>query len=240
MDRSKCREYTKDEIIDSMFKSLDSVLERYTADGTQNDVNGRLKGDSVASQVMGMLDGKQMNYSYLELIAIDERADIHGELQSLFLAPNERLSSLLSQGVITPMTFGFIKKVKELSNNYENNPNMKHTELVANILDMVDNGIDGKKMRLDVSSTPEDKLEAIREGENFYPVKSLTLSGDLGKRYREKHLKIEKYEKNPTLDPRYVVKNAAIKQKTTEGKVKKMTDFWNKVIGKIGGTKDER
>lgn len=240
MDRSKCREYTKDEIINRMFNNIDNTLETYAADGTQNDSKGRLNGDFVASQVMKELDGIHMDYSYLELIAVDERADIHGELYSLFSASNERLSSLLNQGIVTDMTVGFIKKVKKLTETYDRDPKMKHTELVAGIFDIVDNGIDGKYFRLDIGSSTEDKQELVGNGENYYPIKPLTISGDLGKRYREKHLKIEKAKKNPTLDPRYVVKNAAIKQKTPDSMVKKMSDFWNKVIGKTGGTKDER
>lgn len=236
MDRSKCREYTKDEIIEKFLNDLDDKIEY----GSQKDSSGRLEGNFVAGQVIKALDGSYMDYSYLELIAIDERADIHGELHSLFSASNERLSSLLNQGIITDMTVGFIKRVKKLTETYDRDPKMKHTELVAGIFDIVDNGIDGKRFRLDIGSSTEDKQELVGNGENYYLVKPLTISGDIGKRYREKHLKIEKVKKNPTLDPRCVVKNAAIKQKISGNMVKKMSDFWNKVIGKTGGTKDER
>ena len=236
MDRSKCREYTKDEIIEKFLNDLDDKIEY----GSQKDSSERLDGNFVAGQVIKALDGTYMDYSYLELIAIDERADIHGELYSLFTSSNERLSSLSKQGIITNMTVGFIKRVKNLSENYDRDPKMKHTELVASIFDVIDKGIDGKRFRLDIGSSTEDRQELVANGENYYPIKTLTISGDLGKRYREKHLKIEKVKKNPTLDPRYVVKNAAIKQKTPDSMVKKMSDFWNKVIGKTGGTKDER
>ena len=240
MDRSKCREYTKDEIIDRMFRNIDTALETYSADGTQCDSNGRLNGKVVTSQVMKAIDGSHTDYSYLELIAVDERTDIRGELNSLFLSSNERLVSLLNQGIITDMTIGFVRKVKRLTENYEKNPKMSQTELVASIFDVVDNGLDGKKLRLEIGSTTEDRQELIGKGENYYPTKQLTISGDLGKRYREKHLKLEKQKNNPTLDPRYVVKNAAIKQRTPNSLVEKMNGFWNKVIGKTGGTKDER
>lgn len=248
MDKSKCREYTKDEIIDSMFTNIDNTLDVYAANGTQNDLNGRLDGKFVAVQVMKELDGIHMDYSYLELIAVDERADIHGELHSLFMDSNERLSALLGKGIITNMTAGFIRKVRGLVKDYDNNPDMKHQELVANIFDVVDHGIDGKEYRLDVCSSPEDKLDAIREGRNYYPVRALTLSGEMGEKYREKHLKREKVspvkmleEKlTSTIDPRKVVKNAAIGRKIPEKKVNALSAFWNKIIGKDGGTKDER
>ena len=230
MDRSKCREYTRDEIIESFFEDLDNRIEY----GNQKDSTGRVKGRFISSRVMDALDGEQLDYSYLELIAIDERTDISGELHSLFLSSNERLASLLNQGIITDMTVGFVRKVKELTERYDSNSKMSQTELVASILDVVDNGINGKKLRLDIGSTTEDKQELLGQGSNYYPTKQLTISGDLGKRYREKQ------KNNPTLDPRYVVKNAAISKKIPERKVNALTEFWNKVTQRNGGTKDER
>ena len=197
MDRSKCREYTKDEIIEKFLNDLDDKIEY----GSQKDSSGRLDGNFVAGQVIKALDGTYMDYSYLELIAIDERADIHGELYSLFTSSNERLSSLLNKGIITDMTAGFVKRVKELTKEYDNDTEGDYTELVAGIFDIIDKGIDGKRFRLDIGSSTEDRQELVANGENYYPIKTLTISGDLGERYRGKIMdKVHEYTKEEMVD----------------------------------------
>ena len=135
---------------------------------------------------------------------------------------------------------------------------METEELVASIFDVVDNGINGKEYRLSVFGINEDKYEAISYGENYFPTKPITISGELGKKYREMYLQRKKENEEQalgnenvnsrnvttitTIDPNRLVKNAIIGRKIPERKVDSLTSFW-KDIGKMfvkGGKNDER
>ena len=258
MDRGKSREYTKEEIINLIFKDIDSVLGVYEKNGEENNSLGSLSGEFIGACVMNALDGTPSGYPYMELAVIDERVDIHGVLHSLFWDSDEHVKKLLCEGVITEMTAEFVRKVKTLTREYDNNPNMETEELVASIFDVVDNGINGKEYRLSVFGINEDKYEAISYGENYFPTKPITISGELGKKYREMYL--QRKEENEeqalenenvkskgvttitTIDPSRLVKHAIIGKKIPEGKVDALTSFW-KEFGKMfvkGGKNDER
>ena len=258
MDRGKSREYTKEEIINLIFKDIDSVLGVYEKNGEENNSLGSLSGEFIGACVMNALDGTPNGYPYMELVAVEERTDIHGVLHSLFLDSDERINKLLYDGVITEMTAEFVRKVKSLTREYDNNPNMETEELVASIFDVVDNGINGKEYRLSVFGINEDKYEAISYGENYFPIQPMTISGELGNKYREMYLQREKENEEQalenenvdfrnvttitTIDPNRLVKHAIIGRKIPERKVDSLTSFW-KDIGKMfvkGGKNNER
>lgn len=258
MDRGKSREYTKEEIINLIFKDIDSVLGVYEKNGEENNSFGCLSGEFIGACVMNALDGTPNGYPYMELAAVEEITDIHGVLHSLFLDSDERLKKLLSDGVITEMTVGFVRKVKALTKEYDNNPKMETEELVASIFDVVDKGVNGKHYRLSVFGANEDKYEAISYGENYFPIQPMTISGELGNKYREMYLQRKKENEEQalgnenvnsrnvatitTIDPNRLVKNAIIGRKIPERKVDSLTSFW-KGIGKMfvkGGQNDER
>ena len=256
MDRSKSREYTKEEIINLIFKDIDSVLGVYEKNGEENNSFGSLSGEFIGACFMNALDGTPNGYPYMELVAVEERTDIHGVLHSLFLDSDERLTKLLRNGVITEMTAGFVRKVKALTKEYDNNHKIETEELVASIFDIVDKGVKGKHYRLSVFGTNEDKHEAISYGENYFPIQSMMISGELGNKYREMYLQRKKENekqalekvnsrnvtKITTIDPNKLVKNAIIGRKIPERKVDSLTSFW-KGIGKMfvkGGENNER
>ena len=199
MDRSKSREYTKDEIINLIFEDIDSVLRIYEKNGSEKNSLGKLSGSFIGVCVMNALDGTPSGYPYMELAVIEERVDIHGVLHSLFLDSDERIEKLLRDGVITETTAGFVRRVKALAESYDQNPDMEVEELVTSIFDIVDNGIEGKELKLSVFGFYEDKYEAISYGENYFPVQPLTISGELGKRYRERYLKSKENEREGDL-----------------------------------------
>lgn len=258
MDRGKSREYTKEEIINLIFKDIDSVLGLYEKTGADNNSLGSLSGEFIGACVMNALDGTPSGYPYMELVALEERVDIHGVLHTLFLDSDEHVDKLLREGIITEMTAGFVRNVKALTKKYDNNPNMETEELVASIFDVIDKGINGKEYRLSVFGVNEEKYEAISYGKNYFPIQPMTISGELGNKYREMYLQrkveneshvSENEEENvrsvttiTTIDPNRLVKNAIIGRKIPERKVDTLTNFW-KGIGKMfvkGGKNDER
>lgn len=232
---SKSRAYTKQEIIDMILSEIDNRVNVYKKINSEQNSFGNIRGDLVGYITMTVLDGETGELPYMNLVAVQENADIGGELHSLLNESNESLGKLLNERVITGMTFKFIKKVKELAEAYDKNPNANSEELVASIFDIIDKGIDGNKFTLEAFGDIDEKMENVADGENYFPVEPIVISGDLGKQYREKYMLNNKAGSKTCIDPKIVVKNAAINKKIPSGKVELLSGFWNRIVEKVTG-----
>ena len=188
--KMKSREVSKDEMIDDILEEIyDLIVEDAKDEGNLNE-DGKLDGISVAHSVLFIIDGDNPGIPSLDLNSIDENAEgLNGFLsQMLYEADDEKLLEYVQAGTITPMTKDFITSVRELIEKYDNDEITYTNELVAQILELIDNGIDGKGFELMAGGTEEDKVDAITNEYNYYPLTPVNIAGNLASRYREKYL----------------------------------------------------
>lgn len=202
MRENGSREYSKDEIVKIILNEISESIYDYAEENGNIEDDERIDGSDIVDCVLSILDGKSFNLPYLDLNSPSENAEgLNGSLSYLVKNSDEKLKSLVAEDVITPVMYGFICNVQELMAEYDSGEIIFPDELAAQILGLIDKGIDGKKLELIARGNEEDKADAISQGKQYFPINSIDVSGNLENVYRDLYVpKIESFTKEEFVD----------------------------------------
>lgn len=118
-----------------------------------------------------------------EINASTDGEDIAGNLHYYVLQNQENIQQLLRDKEITYTQLYFINRIQELANDYNYNQINNPHHLIAQLFSLIDDGIENIKFELKSLGNEEDIEEAIQDEENYYPLESKNIAGDLAKMY---------------------------------------------------------